>query len=358
MTLLEMMAEQLAQFGTGPMLEEMPHCTLQEKGIAGSTAAHRIEEIHTPLNYAYITCTTGSSAFQNIVGVTHQELPARTEAGMRALSLAGVHPGDKVLICYPPLVNVFSHPALVNYGVQVEFIPRPSRDGFLVQLCTGKPQAVIGESSFLRAALLDAKKLGLWEEIPKDLVLIAAGSPLDGELFEVAAQLPGATLHDLYGCQEFGWLVLDGEPLREDIILWQPVPEDARHQLLVGGIATGDSFLLGKHPLGLHGNIRTDTCKRADVEYESTILQTSAADPETVCRAARSVLRMKGRIVRVSPELVCKADSSRVEISMPGREERLVVEGPARTKLWDDLLEAQKAYQREAKTDPIWNKKR
>lgn len=59
-----------------PSLEEMPCRTLDDKGIAGPTAAHVIEEIHTPLNLALVTFTTGSSAFQNIVGVTHNETGA------------------------------------------------------------------------------------------------------------------------------------------------------------------------------------------------------------------------------------------------------------------------------------------
>ena len=33
-----------------PTLAEMPRRTLSDKGIAGPTAAHVIEEIHTPLN--------------------------------------------------------------------------------------------------------------------------------------------------------------------------------------------------------------------------------------------------------------------------------------------------------------------
>ena len=69
-----------------PSLEEMPCRTLDDKGIAGPTAAHVIEEIHTPLNLALVTFTTGSSAFQNIVGVTHNELALRTAAGKRALA--------------------------------------------------------------------------------------------------------------------------------------------------------------------------------------------------------------------------------------------------------------------------------
>ncbi len=64
-----------------PTLAEMPRRTLSDKGIAGPTAAHVIEEIHTPLNLALVTFTTGSSAFQNIVGVTQNELLLRSAAG-------------------------------------------------------------------------------------------------------------------------------------------------------------------------------------------------------------------------------------------------------------------------------------
>ena len=71
---LKRMQQDLLAFGNGPLFSQMPHYTLEDKGIAGPTAAHRIEEVHTPLNLAYLTFTTGSSAFQNIVGVTHQEL--------------------------------------------------------------------------------------------------------------------------------------------------------------------------------------------------------------------------------------------------------------------------------------------
>ena len=69
-----------------PTLTEMPRRTLSDKGIAGPTAAHVIEEIHTPLNLALVTFTTGSSAFQNIVGVTQNELPLRIAAGRRVLA--------------------------------------------------------------------------------------------------------------------------------------------------------------------------------------------------------------------------------------------------------------------------------
>lgn len=56
----------LLEFGTGPLLAEMPRRTLADKGIAGPTAAHVIEELHTPLNLAYTTFTTGTTAFQTL----------------------------------------------------------------------------------------------------------------------------------------------------------------------------------------------------------------------------------------------------------------------------------------------------
>ena len=99
-----------------PSLQEMPRRTLEDKGIAGPTAAHIIEEIHTPLNLALVTFTTGSSAFQNIVGVTHDELALRTAAGKRALAACGVTAGQQVLVTYAPLVNVFTRQALDESG--------------------------------------------------------------------------------------------------------------------------------------------------------------------------------------------------------------------------------------------------
>ena len=94
------------EFGTAPTLEEMPRRTLGDKGIAGPTSAHVIEEVHTPLNLAYMTYTTGSSAFQNIVGITYEELPARVKASENVFRMAGLERGDKVLVTYPPKYSV------------------------------------------------------------------------------------------------------------------------------------------------------------------------------------------------------------------------------------------------------------
>ena len=124
----------LLEFGTGPLLAEMPRRTLADKGIAGPTAAHVIEELHTPLNLAYTTFTTGTTAFQTPVGVTWQELPDRAAAGVRALERCGVPRGAELLVTYPPLVNVFSRQALEEYGSKARFILRPSRDALLAEL--------------------------------------------------------------------------------------------------------------------------------------------------------------------------------------------------------------------------------
>ena len=74
---LDNLSQMVEDFGGAPTIEEMPRRTLFDKGINGPTAAHVIEEVHVPFNLAYLTFTTGSSAFQNIVGVTHAELTGR-----------------------------------------------------------------------------------------------------------------------------------------------------------------------------------------------------------------------------------------------------------------------------------------
>ena len=89
---LEELARLTEEFSTAPSLDAMPRRTLADKDVAGPTSAHVIEEIHTPLNFAYTTFTTGSTAFQNIVGVTWPELPERAAAGARALRRAGAGP--------------------------------------------------------------------------------------------------------------------------------------------------------------------------------------------------------------------------------------------------------------------------
>ena len=75
MDMLKELEAWVEEWGTAPLYEEMPRKTLADKGAAGPTAAHALEEIHTPLNIAYTTYTTGTSAFQNPVGIVYEELP-------------------------------------------------------------------------------------------------------------------------------------------------------------------------------------------------------------------------------------------------------------------------------------------
>ena len=238
------LADYVRNFQTAPSLDAMPRRSLVDKGVNGPTSAHLIEEIHTPLNLAYVTFTTGTSAFQNIVGVTREEIPGRVEASRRALIAAGLDTGDTLLVSYAPLVNVFSRNALDAYGLNWLFPEVSSRDALLFALARERPRAVIGESSFLRAALEDAKKLVIASDLPRGRIILAAGTPLDEALPETAAKTVEGQVHDLYGCQEFGWLVMDGVPLRDDISLVDA--GDGCVDLIAGGLPTGDRFPLSE----------------------------------------------------------------------------------------------------------------
>ncbi|MDJ0930802.1 hypothetical protein [Breoghania sp.] len=157
---LTVLEEALNAFGTVPTLQEVPRRTLADKGIDGPTAAHVIEEVHTPFNLAYLTFTTGSSAFQNIVGVTHSEISGRCAVVRTLFERLGSGPQAKMLVSYPPLVNVFAADALPACGVEWSFLKRSSRDAFIVSACREQPKIILGESSFLRANFEQANKLG------------------------------------------------------------------------------------------------------------------------------------------------------------------------------------------------------
>ncbi len=344
---------------TAPAYEDMPHRTLADKGIAGPTSAHVIEELHTPLNIACTTYTTGTSAFQTPVGICHEELPVRTQAGCRALRACNVAKGAHVLIAYPPLVNVFGVQALREYPVSHSFLRCSSRDAFLAALCRQRPDVVIGESSFIRAALKDGRRMGLSELIPKDLKVIAAGTPLDMELLETAGSYDGMEVHDLYGCQEFGWLAADGVALRDDIRL---IPCGREHyvQISVGGLLTGDCFpeKSGGHILNPDGAILSYGRQRMDEEWVTTVLETTASEAQTVSRMARSILRLKSRIVRVSDSLKTGAQRTVLGLAPYGSTEYTELTGPEATGYIDDMLAAQIRYQQQPKNDAAWLKDR
>lgn len=365
-TMLADVCRMVKEFGAAPTLVEMPHRTLQDKWIAGPTAAHVIEEIHTPLNFAYTTFTTGSSAFQNIVGITYEELPRRIQASMNVLQRVRVQPGDKVLVTYPPLVNVFSGEALKECGLSPSFLIRSSRDAFLAALYEIRPRAVVGESSFIRASLEDAKHMGVSDELPQDIILLTAGTPLDLELLPIAEEVLHAEVHDLYGCQEFGWLTLDGIPVRDDIEL-VPIPTDGGktvYELVVGGLPMGDQFPVTEngHICNSVGKIITYRRQRSYPEYEVIVKATTLTSVVTLGRVARSILRIKGRIVKLASEVVTNAphtilglvpDPVTAQSDIPC----FSVEGPVKTQLFDDLVQAQLAYQQNEKTDLVWKKR-
>lgn len=363
--LIAEIASMVNEFGSAPTFAEMPRKTLADKGIAGPTAAHTIEEVHTPLNLAYLTFTTGSSAFQNIVGITFAEMPRRVKASITALERAGLKPGDKVLVTYPPLVNVFSGEAFRQYGLEWRFLVRSSRDAFLAALYEFQPKAVVGESAFLRAALEDARHMGVADELPKDIELLTAGTPLDLELLPVAKSVLNAQVHDLYGCQEFGWLCMDGVPVRDDIELVKLPSNKGQDmfELVVGGLPMGDSFPISNsgHVCNSNGKIITYRRERTYPEYEVIVKATTLASTVTLGRVARSILRIKGRVVKISPDVVTGADHTVLELRpdyiSAGVQDGIIIEGPEKTAFFDDMVQAQIDYQQKAKADPTWIKR-
>ena len=358
MDMLKELEEYVQSASSAPTLESMARLTLADKGIAGPTGAHFIEEIHTPHNLSYITVTTGTTAFQNIVGVTPHEIADRIAASAKALELAGVQAGDHLLFTYPPLVNVFPRRALEEAGVTWSFLKASSRDALLLALCAERPRVVIGESSFLRATLEDAGKMGMAKLLPRGLVLIAAGTPLDPELQPAARKILDSAVHDLYGCQEFGWLTLDGIPLRDDISLLQ-TDESDHCDLVVGGLPTGDRFpvLESGHSCNRAGKIITYSRIRS-ADLEATILRSAASSRDTVERLARTILRIKARIVRVSPDLELGAEQTSVSVAPYGAECGTLLEGPGKTRMIDCLMQSQLDYQSGRKLDPTWVKGR
>lgn len=346
----------IKRYAGAPDFKEMERRSLKAKGIAGPTAAHVIEEVHVPLNYAYITFTTGTSAFQTPVGVTKEELKERKQAAKSALSFAGVEPGKRMLVTYPPLVNVFSGEALREYGTETVFLERSCREALLASWCRREGTVTIGESSFLRAALEDAKRMGISGLLPEQMVLLAAGTPLDMELLELTKNMPGWRVHDLYGCQEFGWLALDGVFLRDDIILVHREREPKKVYPVVGGLAVGDCFRRGKHCLNADGVLSTHSREMDGTEWETWIEATAVLDRETVKRTAKSILRMKSRVVRLKENMQCGQGETRVVLKPVGGGEEICITGPEKTRLLDSLLEAQKAYQGKQKRDSTWRK--
>ncbi|MFV0504580.1 MAG: hypothetical protein ACK5LT_11555 [Lachnospirales bacterium] len=346
-------------FSMAPDMSEMFKRTLKYKGIDGPTVAHVIEEIHTPLNLHFIAVTTGSTALQNIVGVTKSELNDRVSASIKAFEILGLKKGSKILFTYPPLVNAFPKEALEAYEIESCFLKRSSREHLIVALYAEKPDIVIGESTFMKMMLMDAKKMNLIEFIPKGITFVAAGTPLDMEFIEVAKEYVNGTVHDFYGCQEFGWLTMDGIPLRDDFTL-MPADDEGYSDLIIGGLSTGDRFPVGLkgHVCDNRGKILTYDRRRTMPEYETTIVESTAKNVETLHRLTRSILRIKGKIIRVAKDVKLNCDKNVLTLSQYGSEEVCVVYQENAVRMFESLLEAQLEYQSQKKNDPTWIKGR
>ena len=361
---LNRLAELVDMLGTAPTLAAMPRRGLEDKGVAGPTAAHFIEEVHVPYNFAYMAFTTGTTAFQNVVGVAYEEMEGRIEASHRAFSLAGIKRGAHALVTYAPLINVFAPQALRDYDLTWSFLKRSSRDALLLSLCRDKPAVIIGESSFLRATLADAVNLGFADMVPKDRIALCSGTPLDLDLLTIAERF-NWRIHDLYGCQEFGWLVLDGIPLREDVALIASPHGEQYRELVVGGLPMADSFLVSEsgHLCNRSGKILTYRRERTQPEYEVRVRATTLPDTAIAERTARSILRIKGRVVKVLPDCRCNAPATVLELT-PGLDVNglphpaVCIEGPVKTRLFDTLALSVSRLGETGKTDPAWIKRR
>mgnify|MGYP007079298773 FL=1 len=143
---------------------------------------------------------------------------------------------------------------------------------------------------------------------------MTAGTPLDLELLPVAQELLQAEVHDLYGCQEIGWLAMDGIPVRDDIELTPAAIRGGQqyYELIAGGLPMGDSFPCSEsgHVCNKAGKIITYRRERTYPEYEVIVKATTLASAVTLNRVARSILRIKGRIVKVSPEVQVNAEQT------------------------------------------------
>jgi hypothetical protein len=259
--------------------------------------------------------------------------------------------GSHVLVSYAPLVNVFPMAAFTRHGLTWNFPRRSSRDAFLLTLCLDKPGLVVGESSFIRASLSDALSLGLTDEIPRDVIVFTAGTTLDLELLPIAERY-GWQVHDIYGCQEFGWLTLDGIPLRDDISLIPSPQKEPYRELVVGGLPMADSFPVSKsgHVCRLQGQaageIITYRRQRTHPEYEVYVTATTLNSAETANRAARTILRTKGRVVKVRPDVRISAPATVLEL-VPGvaghgqcPEVAATITGPEKTRMFDLMVRA------------------
>ncbi|MCF0248177.1 MAG: hypothetical protein HUJ86_06185, partial [Synergistes sp.] len=226
-----------------------------------------------------------------------------------------------------------------------------------------KPAALIGEPSFIHSTMLDAEKIGCPELFSEETAIIAAGAPMSLNLLE-AAEKKDIRVHDLYGCQEFGWIACDGLLLRSDISFVPAggVKEDL-FEVVVGGLPTGDIMPLSQsgHVCCRSGKLITYRRQRASVELNVIVKESTLNSPETVRRTARSITRLKGKNVFVSSTLVTKAARTLLELKRSAEEcsvdsEGFLISGDEKTEMFDSIARAQLDYQRDHRESGVWNK--
>ena len=91
------------------------------------------------------------------------------------------------------------------------------------------------------------------------------------------------------------------------------------------------------------------------------VKSTPLASAVTLNRVARSILRIKGRIVKVSPEVQVNAEQTILELRgdpISGIEiPSFTITGPVQTEFFDTMVQAQLDYQQNSKADPVWTKR-
>ena len=134
-------------------------------------------------------------------------------------------------------------------------------------------------------------------------------------------------------------------------------------EVVVGGLPMGDTFPVASsgHVSNPLGKIITYRRERTTPEYEVVVLATTLSSAVSAGRTARTILRIKGRVVKVDPQVQTMAPQTILELR-PGDgsklEQPIIIEGPVLTEMFDDLVSAQLDYQQTSKSDPVWTKKR
>lgn len=352
--------DNLELFDNAPTIDSMPRQCLLDRGLYGPSVAHKIEELHTPSNIAFATFSTGTNSLQNIIGVVNQEIGARVRASMAAFDIIGLQDGDELLVTYPPLVNLFPVEAIRAKGIRLCFLHRSSRASLLEYLRSNQPSAIIGESSFIYTAMRDAVSLGMSELFNEAIQIVTAGTPLNLEMYE-EAQAKKIKVHDLYGCQEFGWIACDGISLRGDVSLI-PVGEKDWYEVVVGGLPTGDRIPISEsgHLCNRDGRLITYRIVRSPEELDVVIKASKVKSEVTVKRIAKSILRLKAKMVYVSPSLILGADNTVLELKSSVYNKRpsidYCIDSALKTELFDSIASAQCLYQNDHKYNEVWTK--